>query len=264
MFSKFFINRPVLAMVMSIVLVIAGSLSIFSLPVEEYPQVTPPQVVITATYPGASAAVISNNVASVLENSINGVEGMIYMQSSSTSSGSLSINVFFTNETDPNQATINVNNRVQAVLSKLPQEVQRYGVSVQKRSSTILAVYSLYSSLTSQNPTYLANYAAINIIDELKRISGVGDVTLFSRQEYSMRIWLDPAKLNKYNLISSEIIALIQEQNSQFAAGAFGQEPIREDLDFTYTVTTKGRFSKPQEFENILIRTNADGSSLLL
>ncbi|MDE6958899.1 MAG: efflux RND transporter permease subunit, partial [Helicobacter apodemus] len=203
-------------------------------------------------------------VASVLENSINGVEGMIYMQSSSTSSGSLSINVFFTNETDPNQATINVNNRVQAVLSKLPQEVQRYGVSVQKRSSTILAVYSLYSSLTSQNPTYLANYAAINIIDELKRISGVGDVTLFSRQEYSMRIWLDPAKLNKYNLISSEIIALIQEQNSQFAAGAFGQEPIREDLDFTYTVTTKGRFSKPQEFENILIRTNADGSSLLL
>lgn len=264
MFSKFFINRPVLAIVMSIVLVIAGSLSILSLPIEEYPQVTPPQVVITATYPGASAAVISNNVASVLENSINGVEGMIYMQSSSTSSGSLSINVFFTNETDPNQATINVNNRVQAVLSKLPQEVQRYGVSVQKRSSSILAVYSLYSSLTSQNPTYLANYAAINIIDELKRIPGVGDATLFSRQEYSMRIWLDPAKLNKYNLISSEIIALIQEQNSQFAAGAFGQEPIREDLDFTYTVTTKGRFSTPQEFENILIRTNADGSSLLL
>ncbi|MDE5602568.1 MAG: multidrug efflux RND transporter permease subunit [Helicobacter sp.] len=264
MFSKFFINRPVLAMVMSIVLVIAGSLSILSLPVEEYPQVIPPQVVVSATYPGASAAVISNNVASVLENSINGVEGMIYMQSSATSSGSLSINVFFTNETDPNQATINVNNRVQAVLSKLPQEVQRYGVNVQKRSSAILAVYSLYSTLASQNPTYLANYAAINIIDELKRIPGVGDTTLFSRQEYSMRIWLDPAKLNKYNLTSSEIIALIQEQNSQFAAGAFGEEPIRKDLDFTYTVTTKGRFSTPQEFENILIRTNTDGSSLLL
>lgn len=264
MFSKFFINRPVLAMVMSIIIVIAGGLSIFSLAVEEYPQVTPPQVVVQATYPGASAEVISSSVASVLENSINGVEGMIYMQSSSTSSGSLNINIYFTNETDPDQATINVNNRVQAVMSSLPQEVQRQGVTVDKRSSTILAVYSLFSDSPAHDTTFIANYAAINILEELKRVPGVGDAALFSRQEYSMRIWLSPDKLTKYNLTPAEVIALVQEQNSQFAAGFFGQEPVRKDLDFTYTVTTQGRFTTPQEFENILIRTNSDGSSLRL
>ncbi|WP_134043542.1 efflux RND transporter permease subunit [Helicobacter pullorum] len=264
MFSKFFINRPVLAMVMSIIIVIAGGLSIFSLAVEEYPQVTPPEVVVQATYPGASAEVISSSVASVLENSINGVEGMIYMQSSSTSSGSLNINIYFTNETDPDQATINVNNRVQAVLSSLPQEVQRQGVTVDKRSSTILAVYSLFSDSPAHDRIFIANYAAINILEELKRVPGVGDAALFSRQQYSMRIWLSPDKLTKYNLTPAEVIALVQEQNSQFAAGFFGQEPVRKDLDFTYTVTTQGRFTTPQEFENILIRTNSDGSSLRL
>lgn len=264
MFSKFFINRPVLAMVMSIVIVIAGLLSMSSLAVEEYPQVTPPQVVVQATYPGASAEVISSSVASVLESSINGVEGMIYMQTSSTSSGTLSINVYFTNDTDPDQAAINVNNRVQAVINSLPQEVQRSGVTVDKRSSTILAVYSLSSDVPNQDSTYIANYAAINILDELKRIPGVGDASLFSRQEYSMRIWLSPDKLTKYNLTPSEVISLVQEQNSQFAAGAFGREPIRSDLDFTYSVTTKGRFVNVNEFENILIRTNPDGSSLYL
>lgn len=264
MFSKFFINRPVLAMVMSIIIVIAGGLSIFSLAVEEYPQVTPPEVVVQATYPGASAEVISSSVASVLENSINGVEGMIYMQSSSTSSGSLNINIYFTNETDPDQATINVNNRVQAVMSSLPQEVQRQGVTVDKRSSTILAVYSLFSDSPAHDRIFIANYAAINILEELKRVPGVGDAALFSRQQYSMRIWLSPDKLTKYNLTPAEVIALVQEQNSQFAAGFFGQEPVRKDLDFTYTVTTQGRFTTPQEFENILIRTNSDGSSLRL
>lgn len=264
MFSKFFINRPVLAMVMSIIIVIAGGLSIFSLAVEEYPQVTPPEVVVQATYPGASAEVISSSVASVLENSINGVEGMIYMQSSSTSSGSLNINIYFTNETDPDQATINVNNRVQAVMSSLPQEVQRQGVTVDKRSSTILAVYSLFSDSPAHDRIFIANYAAINILEELKRVPGVGDAALFNRQEYSMRIWLSPDKLTKYNLTPAEVIALVQEQNSQFAAGFFGQEPVRKDLDFTYTVTTQGRFTTPQEFENILIRTNSDGSSLRL
>ena len=264
MFSKFFINRPVLAMVMSIIIVIAGGLSIFSLAVEDYPQVTPPQVVVSANYPGASAEVISSSVASVLENSINGVEGMIYMQSSSTSSGTLSINVYFTNETDPDQATINVNNRVQAVISKLPQEVQRLGVTVTKRSSTILAVYALYSNSPSQDAIYIANYAEINILDELKRVPGVGDASLFGQDQYSMRVWLSPDKLAKYNLTTAEVIALIQEQNSQFAAGAFGSEPVSKEVDFTYSVTTQGRFSTAEEFENILIKTNPDGSSLRL
>ncbi|MCI7047414.1 efflux RND transporter permease subunit, partial [Helicobacter sp.] len=162
------------------------------------------------------------------------------------------------------QATINVNNRVQAVMSSLPQEVQRQGVTVDKRSSTILAVYSLFSDSPAHDTTFIANYAAINILEELKRVPGVGDATLFSRQEYSMRIWLSPDKLTKYNLTPAEVIALVQEQNSQFAAGFFGQEPVRKDLDFTYTVTTQGRFTTPEEFGNILVRTNPDGSSLLL
>ncbi|MDY3113052.1 MAG: multidrug efflux RND transporter permease subunit [Helicobacter sp.] len=264
MFSKFFINRPVMAMVLSIVIVIAGALSMTSLAVEDYPQVTPPQVVVEAVYPGASADVISTSVASVLENSINGVDNMIYMQSSSTASGTLAINVFFTNETDPDQATIDVNNRVQAVLSKLPQEVQRQGVTVSKRSSTILGVYMLFSDNANHSSTYIANYASINILDELKRVPGVGDAQLFSNEEYSMRIWLSPDKLKKYNLTTAEVLAVIQEQNSQFAVGAFGNEPISKDIDFTYSVTTQGRFSTPQEFEKILIKTNADGSSLLL
>ena len=170
------------------------------------------------------------------------------MQSSSTSSGSLNINIYFTNETDPDQATINVNNRVQAVMSSLPQEVQRQGVTVDKRSSTILAVYSLFSDSPAHDRIFIANYAAINILEELKRVPGVGDAALFSRQEYSMRIWLSPDKLTKYNLTPAEVIALVQEQNSQFAAGFFGQEPVRNDLDFTYTVTTQGRFTTPQEF----------------
>lgn len=264
MFSKFFINRPVMAMVLSIVIVIAGALSMTSLAVEDYPQVTPPQVVVEAVYPGASADVISTSVASVLENSINGVDNMIYMQSSSTASGTLAINVFFTNETDPDQATIDVNNRVQAVLSKLPQEVQRQGVTVSKISSTILGVYMLFSDNANHSSTYIANYASINILDELKRVPGVGDAQLFSNEEYSMRIWLSPDKLKKYNLTTAEVLAVIQEQNSQFAVGAFGNEPISKDIDFTYSVTTQGRFSTPQEFEKILIKTNADGSSLLL
>lgn len=264
MFSKFFIERPVLAMVISIIIVISGALSAFSLAVEEYPQVTPPEVVVNATYPGASAEVISSSVASVLENSINGVENMIYMQSSSTSTGSLSINVYFTQETDPDQATINVNNRVQQVLSKLPQEVQRYGVTVEKQSSTILSVYALFSDMPNQDEIYIANYASINILDELKRVPGVGNATLFGLQEYSMRVWLSPDKLTKYNLTPSEVIALIQEQNSQFAAGFFGQEPVKNNLEFTYSVTTKGRFSDAKEFEEILIKTNEDGSALRL
>ena len=253
-----------MAMVLSIVIVIAGALSMTSLAVEDYPQVTPPQVVVEAVYPGASADVISTSVASVLENSINGVDNMIYMQSSSTASGTLAINVFFTNETDPDQATIDVNNRVQAVLSKLPQEVQRQGVTVSKISSTILGVYMLFSDNANHSSTYIANYASINILDELKRVPGVGDAQLFSNEEYSMRIWLSPDKLKKYNLTTAEVLAVIQEQNSQFAVGAFGNEPISKDIDFTYSVTTQGRFSTPQEFEKILIKTNADGSSLLL
>lgn len=264
MFSKFFINRPVFAIVMSIVITLVGALAIISLPAEEYPQVTPVEVVVSANYTGASAEVISSTVASVLENSINGVEGMLYMKSSSSSSGSVSITVYFSNDTNPDMATVNVNNRVQAVMSKLPQEVQRLGVTVRKRSSTILSVYTLYSDNPAHDSIYIANYATINVTDELKRVPGVGDASAFGSRDYSMRIWLNLDKLSQNNLTPSEVAQVIQEQNAQFAVGQFGQEPMRKDIVFTYSINTQGRLIKPEEFGNIIIRSNSDGSSLRL
>ena len=264
MFSKFFINRPVFAIVMSIVITLVGALAIISLPAEEYPQVTPVEVVVSANYTGASAEVISSTVASVLENSINGVEGMLYMKSSSSSSGSVSITVYFSNDTNPDMATVNINNRVQAVMSKLPQEVQRLGVTVRKRSSTILSVYTLYSDNPAHDSIYIANYATINVTDELKRVPGVGDASAFGSRDYSMRIWLDLDKLSQNNLTPSEVAQVIQEQNAQFAVGQFGQEPMRKDIVFTYSINTQGRLIKPEEFGNIIIRSNSDGSSLRL
>lgn len=264
MISRFFINRPVFAMVLSIVLTLVGVISIFVLPVEEYPQITPNQVVVTATYSGANADVIADTVASVLEDSINGVEGMLYMQSASSSSGSVSINVYFSNDTNADMAMVNVNNRVQSVLSQLPQEVQRLGVNVRKKSSTLLNVYALYSDDPAHDATFVANYAILNIINELKRIPGVGDVTSFGSRDYSMRIWLDLDKLSQYNLSPSEVANVITEQNSQFAAGSFGEEPISKEIAFTYSITTQGRFISPEEFGNIIIRSNSDGSALRL
>lgn len=264
MISKFFIERPVFSAVMSIIIVIAGLLSMRVLPVEEYPQVTPPQVVVQTVYPGADAEVIANSVATILENAINGVEGMIYMQSSSSASGSITISVFFTNETDPDDARVDINNRVQSVMSVLPQEVQRMGVNVYKRTSTILGVYTLFTENPNMSRDDVANYLLINILDEIKRVPGVGQAIMFSEGQYAMRIWLDPAKLAQYNLTSAEILALVQEQNAQFAVGQFGADPSPKKLDFTYTVTTQGRLKTPEEFGNILIRVNEDGSSLRL
>lgn len=264
MISKFFINRPVFAMVISIIITIVGAISIFTLPIEEYPQVTPVEVSVSATYSGADAETIANTVANVLENSINGVEGMIYIKSTSSSSGSVNISVYFSNDTDPDMATVNVNNRVQSALSQLPQEVQRLGVNVRKRSSTILAVYSMYSDNPNHDATFIANYTSINIIDDLKRIPGVGDVSSFGSRDYSMRVWLDLDKLSQNNLSPSEIAQVIQEQNAQFAVGNFGQEPVRKEIAFTYSATTQGRFVKPEEFGNIIIRSNSDGSALRL
>lgn len=262
--SKFCINRPVFAMVLSIVITLVGVICIFVAPVEEYPQVVPSEIVVQATYSGASAETLANTVASVLEDSINGVEGMLYMKSSSSSSGVLNLSVFFSNDTDPDMAMVNVNNRVQAVLAQLPNEVQRLGVTVRKRSSSMVAVYALYSDNPSQNSVFVANYGILNIINELKRVPGVGDVTSFGEQDYSMRIWLDIDKLTQNNITPSEVASVISEQNSQFAVGSFGSEPMRKDIAFTYSITTQGRFISPEEFGKIIIRSNSDGSALRL
>lgn len=262
--SKFCINRPTFAMVLSIVIALVGAISILILPVEEYPQVVPNEIVVRATYTGASAEVVANTVASILEDSINGVEGMLYMKSSSSSSGMVNISVYFSNDTNADMAMVNVNNRVQAALSRLPADVQRVGVNVFKKSSTLLAIYAMYSDNTIYDSTYVANYALINVVDELKRVRGVGDVVVFSSRDYSMRIWLDINKLSQNHLSPSEVAQVISEQNAQFAAGSFGAEPLRGQVAFTYSVTTQGRFIDSEEFGNIIIRSNADGSSLRL
>lgn len=263
MFSTFFINRPAFSAVIAIIIVIAGLLCMRSLPIEQYPKVTPTQVVVEANYSGASADTLSTSVASILENSINGVEGMIYIQSVATSSGRLNINVFFNNDVDADMAVVNVNNRVQAVLNRLPTEVQRLGVTVRKQSTAVVGLYHLYSSNPAHSQLFIANYAILNVIDEMKRILGVGDAQLWSLQEYAMRIWLDPSKLQSYALTPLEVISKIEQQNTQFAPGKFGAEPMRGS-DFTYTITTKGLFTSKEEFENIIIHANEDGSTLRL
>ena len=264
MISKFFIDRPVFAAVISIVIILAGLSAMKALPVAQYPQILPPQVSVSASYPGASAQVIAETVAAPLEQQINGVEGMIYQLSNSAASGAMSLSVYFEVGRDPDQATIDVNNRVQAALAKLPEEVRRQGVKVEKKSSDILQVVTLYSPDNSKDPVFISNYALINVIDELKRLPGVGDVSQFGSKDYSMRIWLRPDKLAQYDLTPTDVVNAIREQNSQFAAGSFGQQPLQTPQDFTYTVTTQGRFKDPQEFESVILRTDATGASLLL
>ncbi|MBD3898202.1 multidrug efflux RND transporter permease subunit [Halomonas sp. ML-15] len=261
---RFFIDRPIFASVISIVIVLAGLAALRALPVEQYPDVVPPQIVVQANYPGASAEVLAESVAAPLEQEINGVDDMIYMESSATDAGSLQITVSFEMGTDPDQAAINVNNRVQAGLARVPQQVRDQGVRVEARSTNILMVPVMYSPDGSQDPLFISNYALLNVLDELVRIPGVGDASLFGAQDYSMRVWLSPDKLSQFDLTPSDVAAAIREQNAQFAAGQLGAEPSVDDQAFTFTVTTRGQLSDPEEFENIILRADEDGGSLRL
>ncbi|SHO61538.1 multidrug efflux pump [Pseudoxanthobacter soli DSM 19599] len=262
--SRFFIERPVFASVISIVIVLAGLAAMRVLPIAQYPEIVPPQVVVNATYPGASAEVVAQTVAAPLEQQINGVDGMLYMQSSNSAAGTMTLTVTFQIGTNPDQATINVNNRVQRALSTLPQEVQRQGVKVDKQASSILAVITM----TSENPQYdaifVSNYALLNVIDELKRVPGIGNASLFGAKDYSMRVWLDPDKLAQFDLTPADVDAAIREQNAQFAAGRFGNPPLDEHRAFTYSVTTEGRLPDAAAFENIILRSNANAATLRL
>jgi hydrophobe/amphiphile efflux-1 (HAE1) family protein len=262
--SKFFIDRPIFAGVLSIVIVLAGLVAMRALPIAQYPQIVPPEVVVSATYPGANAQTIAETVAAPLETQINGVENMIYMRSTSTGTGTLNLTVYFQIGTNPDQATINVNNRVQRAAALLPQEVQRQGVTVNKRSSSILQVVAMSSPDRRYDTIFISNYALINVIDELRRTPGVGDANLFGASDYSMRIWLKPDKVAQYNLTPSDIAAAIREQNAQFAAGRFGEEPMSGVQAFTFSVTTPGRLADPREFESIILRSNPDGGALRL
>jgi multidrug efflux pump len=264
MFSKFFINRPVFASVLSIVIVLFGLISMMSLPVAQYPEILPPEVMVQASYPGATAEVIATTVASPLEQSINGVDNMLYITSTSSDAGSLMLDISFKVGSDPDQNTINVNNRVQTALSQLPASVRSLGVTVSKRSSSIMGVGSVYSPNGQYDTTFLSNYAILNVIDELKRTPGVGDAYVFGKFNYAIRVWLNPDKLAQYGLTTTDVSNAITEQNSQFAAGSIGADPSDGKGAFTYAVTTQGRLVTPREFGNIILRSDSKGSVLRL
>ncbi|MDD4925531.1 MAG: multidrug efflux RND transporter permease subunit [Methylotenera sp.] len=255
--SKFFITRPIFASVLSIIIVLAGLAAAMKLPIAQYPQIAPPTVLISATYPGASADTLSKTVAAPIEEQLSGVEGLLYYNSSADSSGSLTITATFEIGTDVNQATFNVSNRVNIALPRLPDEVRRTGIVVQKRSNDILLVVMLTDKQKKYDPLFLSNYGTLNVLDELKRIKGVGDAIIFGAQDYSMRIWLRPDRMAQLGVSTTDIANAIRAQNAQYAAGKIGQEPSPSDQQLVYTVTAKGRLINPAEFGNIIIR--ADG-----
>lgn len=262
--SKFFIHRPIFASVLSIIVVIAGLVSMAVLPVEEYPQLTPPRIMVMATYSGADAETIAETVAAPLEDAINGVEDMIYMQSTSSSSGELSLSVYFEVGTDPQEALVNVNNRISIAEPRLPAEVARLGVRAFEMSPNILEVVSFYDPTEQMDQVDAYNYLAVNVVDELKRVPGVGNVVAVGNKDYSMRIWVDPDKLKHYDLTISEVTAAIREQNSQYATGKFGQEPTKSENAYVYIIKPEGRLVKTSEFENIILRSDKFGSTLKL
>ncbi|ENM1146389.1 TPA: efflux RND transporter permease subunit, partial [Pseudomonas aeruginosa] len=257
-FPRFFINRPIFAIVLSVLMLIAGAISYFQLPLSEYPQVTPPTVQVTASYPGANPQVIADTVASPLEQAINGVEGMMYMQSQMSTDGKMVLTVSFEQHINADIAQIQVQNRVSRALPRLPPEVQRIGVVTEKTSPDVLMVVHLLSPGGRYDPLYVSNYATLHVKDELARTPGVGDVLVWGAGEYSMRVWLEPAKVAARGLIASDVVAAIREQNIQVAAGSVGQQPDASAA-FQVTVNTLGRLSSEEQFGEIVVKTGADG-----
>ena len=264
MLSRFFIDRPIFAAVISLFLVLAGLAAMRSLPIAQYPEIAPPVVTVQAVYPGASAQTIEQTVASPIENAINGVPGMIYMSSSSGSNGVLQIQVTFDIGTNVDIATVNVNNRVNEVLPRLPEEVRRQGVSVERGSSAFLQVLAFYSPDDRFDGLFTSNYVTLNVLDRLKRLPGTTNVQIFGAHDYAMRIWLKPDRMAQLRLTPADIISAVNEQNAQFAAGKVGQSPTTKGQDLVYTVTTRGRLTEPKEFEQIIVRSNPDGSAVRL
>lgn len=265
MFSKFFIDRPIFAIVIAVLMILAGLLTIKSLPVAQYPDITPPTVQVSATYPGADAQTVATTVGAPIEQQINGVEGMLYMSSNSGSDGSYSLTITFENGVDQDMAAVKVQNRVSLAEPSLPSAVQQQGVQVMSSSTnTILFVAIENKPKYNYDALYLTNYAQLSLVDELARVPGVGQVQAFGSGEYSMRVWLDPEKMRIRNLTPTDVLQAIQSQNMQVSAGQVGAPPAQSTEAFEFTLTTQGRLVSPEEFGNIVIKANPDGSMLRL
>jgi hydrophobic/amphiphilic exporter-1 (mainly G- bacteria), HAE1 family len=258
-FPHFFIDRPIFAAVLSIVVVIVGAIAYFTLPVAQYPEITPPTIVVRASYPGANAETVAATVATPLEQDINGVEDMLYMSSYSASDGSMSLTITFKIGTNLDTAQVLVQNRVAVALPRLPEEVRRIGVTTRKSSPDLMMVVHMLSPDKSYDQLYVSNYAALRVRDQLLRLDGVGEVTLFGAREYSMRVWLDPDRLSSYGLTAGDVVRTLREQNVQVSGGQLGQQPAPSDNALQIVVTTQGRFEDERQFRNVIVKSDAEG-----
>ena len=263
MFSRFFIERPIFATVVSLVIVIAGLVAMKALPVSMYPTITPVQVSVYAVYPGADAKTVGDSVASPIEAQINGVENMLYMTSTSSNNGQMTITVYFALNTDPDIAQVAVQNRVNLAMPMLPQSVVQYGVSVQKRSACPLMIISIFNRDGRYSPEYVNNYANVFVLDAIKRVKGAGQADVIGVADQAMRIWTNPDLMASMEITTTDIQQAVAGQNALFGAGQVGQQPGAPDLQMTFPVVTQGPFVKPSEYEDIILRARPDGSALV-
>ncbi|MGF6605394.1 multidrug efflux pump [Paraburkholderia sp. WSM4175] len=261
--SRYCIDRPIFASVISIVITLGGALAMFSLPIAQYPDITPPQITVSATYPGASAEVVANNVAAPIEQQVNGADNMIYMNSSSSSTGSMTLNVYFQIGTNPELAQVDVQNRVNLALPQLPQSVQAQGIQVQKKSQAFMMVIAIYSPTNRYDATYIANFTNIYVLDAIKRIPGANQSSIFGTPDYAMRIWLKPDRMAQLGVTAADVQRVVANQNQQFAVGSIGQSPTSGAVQQSFAVTTTGRLAEPSQFDNIIVRAASGGAAIV-
>src|SRR5437762_5702680 len=263
MFSRFFIERPIFAAVIAILIVIAGGVAMSVLPVQQYPTITPVQVTVQANYPGADSSTVAESVAAPIEAQINGVDNMIYMSSTSSATGQLVLTVYFTLDTNPDIAQVQVQNRVNLAMPQLPSAVVQQGVSVQKKSSSIMMLIAVFAKGDRYSADYVANYANVYVLDSLKRVNGAGQAQIMGVPDQAMRIWMNPDRMASLGITTTDIANAISQQNQLFGAGQIGQQPNAGPVELTFPVITQAQFTEPRQYENIILRGNQNGSAIV-
>src|SRR4249920_2581539 len=263
MLSRFFIERPVFAAVVALIICLAGLVSMSQLPVAQYPSITPVQVTVSATYPGADSKTLAESVASPIEQQINGVDNMLYMSSISSSTGQLTMTVYFSLDTDPDIAQVQVQNRVNLAMPQLPSAVVQQGVNVQKKSSSIMMLVAVYAKDDRYSADYIANYANVYVLDALKRVNGAGQAQIMGVPDQAMRIWMNPDRMASLSITTTDIANAVNAQNALFGAGQIGQQPTSGPVELTFPVVTQAPFTEPRQYEQIILRASQDGSAIV-